>query len=103
MLLSEVYTVLFWYTHISTVICNAITSKHIITHVHLLHFLSMTDDNDSDAYFHDSSDGSSDKDGSDDSDDSNDNDDSDCSDGRPTSSSDDGNSSLLSPSSEHLV
>ena len=47
----------------------------------------MTDDNDSDDYFHDSSDGSSDNDDSDD---------------RPTSSSDDGNSSPLSPSSEHL-
>ena len=69
----------------------------------------MTDDNDSDDYFHNSSDGSSDKDGSDDnddsdySDDSNDNDDSDCSDKRSTLSSDDGNSSPLSSSSEHLV
>ena len=89
-MLSELYTVLFWYTHISTVLCNAITSKHIITPVHLLHFLSMTDDNDSDDYFHDSRDGSSDND-------------SDDNDGRSTLSSDDNNSSPLSPSSEHLM
>ena len=57
----------------------------------LLHFLSMTDDNDSEDYFHDSSDGSSD------------NDDSDYSDGCSTLSSVDGHSSPLSPSSEHLV
>ena len=57
----------------------------------------MTDDNDSDDYFHDSSDGSSDNDASDDNDDSDDNRDS------PTTSSDDGHSSPLSPSSEHLV
>ena len=56
----------------------------------------MTDDNDSEDYFHDSSDGSSD-------DDSDDNDDSDYSDGHSALSSDEGNSSLLSPSSEHLV
>ena len=50
----------------------------------------MTDDNDSDDYFHDSRDGSNDND-------------SDDNDGRSTLYSDDDNSSLLSPSSEHLV
>ena len=51
----------------------------------------MTDDNDSEDYFHDSSDGSSDNDASDDND------------GHSTLSSDDGHSSPLSPSSKHLV
>ena len=48
----------------------------------------MTDDSDSEDYFHDDND---------------DSDDSDYSIDRPTPCSDDGNSSLLSPSSEHLV
>ena len=63
----------------------------------------MTDDSDSEDYFHDDNDASDYSDDNDDSDDNDNSDDNDDSDGHSTLSSDDGHSSPLPPSSEHLV